>query len=167
MNTGSAMGVRQLAVRIYNLIMKENWPECRIETGEKIGDYDIHTEPCNEPSEILKLCSSTENPQNCMQEEIISRISQFKIMTNVWATEEEKQEIKKLFERRNGLKELTKILDSSNEELYEKLISDMSTTQEKYKSWWNRMGEKYKWEGMVDGKWEVNFETNDIYLIIK
>ena len=57
-------------------------------------------------------------------------------------TEEEKQEIKKLFERRNGLKELTKILDSSNEELYEKLISDMSITQEKYKSWWNRMGEK-------------------------
>ena len=82
-------------------------------------------------------------------------------------TEEEKQEIKKLFERRNGLKELTKILDSSNEELYEKLISDMSTTQEKYKSWWNRMGEKYKWEGMIDGEWEINFETNDIYLITK
>lgn len=82
-------------------------------------------------------------------------------------TEEEKQEIKKLFERRNGLKELIKILDSSNEELYEKLISDMSTTQEKYKSWWNRMGEKYKWEGMIDGKWEIKFETNDIYLITK
>ena len=82
-------------------------------------------------------------------------------------TENEKKEIKTLFERRNGLKELAKILDASNKELYEKLVKDMSSTQEKYEAWWKRMGEKYMWEGLVDGKWEVNFETNDIYLIIQ
>lgn len=81
-------------------------------------------------------------------------------------TEEEKREIKTLFERRNGLKELTKILDHTNEELYEKLIRDINSTQEKYKKWWNRMGQKYLWEGMDDGKWEINFETNNIYLIM-
>ena len=72
-------------------------------------------------------------------------------------TEEEKLEIKTLFERRNSL----------NGDLYEKLIHDMSATQERYKSWWDRMGAKYKWEGIIDGKWEVNFETNEIYLITK
>lgn len=82
-------------------------------------------------------------------------------------TEEEKLEIKTLFERRNSLKELAKILDSNNGDLYEKLIHDMSATQERYKSWWDRMGAKYKWERIIDGKWEVNFETNEIYLITK
>ena len=36
-------------------------------------------------------------------------------------TEEEKGEIQQLFERRNGLNELAKILTADNTELYEKL----------------------------------------------
>lgn len=82
-------------------------------------------------------------------------------------SEDEKLEIKALFERRNGLKELAKILDADNHELYEKLIRDMRCTQDKYDAWWKRMGEKYSWEGLVNGRWEINFETNDIYLILK
>ena len=37
-------------------------------------------------------------------------------------TIEEKNEIQSLFERRNGLNELAKIIPSDNPELYEKLI---------------------------------------------
>ena len=37
-------------------------------------------------------------------------------------TEEEKGEIQQLFERRNGLNELAKILTADNKELYEKII---------------------------------------------
>ena len=40
-------------------------------------------------------------------------------------TEEEKGEIQQLFERRNGLNELAKILTADNTELYEKLVSDL------------------------------------------
>lgn len=40
-------------------------------------------------------------------------------------TPEERDEIQKLFERRNGLQELAKIVDTNNTELYEKLVKDM------------------------------------------
>ncbi len=40
-------------------------------------------------------------------------------------TVEEKNEIQKLFERRNGLNELATILTAENEALYEKLVNDM------------------------------------------
>lgn len=40
-------------------------------------------------------------------------------------TIEERNEIQQLFERRNGLNELAKILTADNHELYEKLVKDM------------------------------------------
>ena len=40
-------------------------------------------------------------------------------------TVEEKNEIQSLFERRNGLNELAKIVTADNTELYEKLVKDM------------------------------------------
>ena len=40
-------------------------------------------------------------------------------------TVEEKNTIQTLFERRNGLTELAKILTADNAELYEKLVKDM------------------------------------------
>ena len=43
-------------------------------------------------------------------------------------TPEEKNEIQSLFERRNGLNELAKILNADNTELYEKLVKDMGET---------------------------------------
>ena len=44
-------------------------------------------------------------------------------------TPEEKNEIQKLFERRNGLNELAKILTADNAELYEKLVQDLGETE--------------------------------------
>ncbi|MDY3009208.1 MAG: hypothetical protein SOR86_09225 [Sodaliphilus sp.] len=43
-------------------------------------------------------------------------------------TPEEKDEIQRLFERRNGLNELAMILTPDREELYEKLVKDMGET---------------------------------------
>ena len=79
-------------------------------------------------------------------------------------TVEEKNEIQALFERRNGLNELAKILTAENTELYEKLIKDMGETGTKFQSWWDRMGAKYQWEATENGTWEINFETCEIYL---
>ena len=50
-------------------------------------------------------------------------------------TEEEKNEIQALFERRNGLNELAKILTSDNAELYERLVEDMGETGTKFQQW--------------------------------
>ena len=80
-------------------------------------------------------------------------------------TIEEKDEIQKLFERRNGLNELAMILTVENEALYEKLVKDLGETGAKFQNWWNRMGEKYNWESAEGGNWEINFETCEIYLV--
>ena len=80
-------------------------------------------------------------------------------------TIEERNEIQQLFERRNGLNELAKILTADNNELYEKLVKDMGETGTKFQSWWDRMGEKYQWESIDGGNWEINFDTCKIYLV--
>lgn len=80
-------------------------------------------------------------------------------------TVEEKNEIQMLFERRNGLNELAKIVTADNTELYEKLVKDLGETGGKFQSWWDRMEDKYQWESAENGNWEINFETCEIYLV--
>ena len=80
-------------------------------------------------------------------------------------TPEERTEIQTLFERRNGLNELAKILTADNAELYEKLVKDIGETGTKFQSWWDRMSHKYQWESAPDGNWEINFDTCEIYLV--
>lgn len=80
-------------------------------------------------------------------------------------TPEEKNEIQTLFERRNGLNELAKILTADNSDLYEKLVKDLSETGSKFQNWWNSMARKYQWEGTENGNWEINFETCEIFLV--
>ena len=77
---------------------------------------------------------------------------------------EEKNEIQTIFERRNGLIELAKILSPENEALYEKLIKDLGETNFKFQNWWDNMANKYQWKSCEDGNWEINFETCEIYL---
>ena len=77
---------------------------------------------------------------------------------------EERDEIKFLFERKNGLSELFKIVDTSNEILYEKMIKDMGETTSKFQNWWDRMGKKYKWKTKANGHWEIDFDTCEIIL---
>lgn len=80
-------------------------------------------------------------------------------------TEREKNEILSLFERRNGLNELAKIITADNEALYEKLVKDMGETGLKFQKWWDDMADKYQWESREEGNWEINFETCEITLI--
>lgn len=49
-------------------------------------------------------------------------------------TVEEKNEIQQLFERRNGLNELAKIVTADNSELYEKLVKDLGETGTKFRT---------------------------------
>ena len=80
-------------------------------------------------------------------------------------TSEEKNEIQSLFERRNGLSELAKIVSVDNDDLYEKVVRDMGETSAKFQLWWDRMAEKYQWEGSEGGNWEINFDSCEIFLI--
>lgn len=80
-------------------------------------------------------------------------------------TPEEKDEIQRLFERRNGLNELAMILTPDKEELYEKLVKDMGETSVRFQQWWNTASQKYNWEMTENGNWEINFETCEIFLV--
>lgn len=80
-------------------------------------------------------------------------------------TPEEKNEIQTLFERRNGLNELAKIVTADNKDLYERLVKDMGETGSKFQNWWDRMVQKYKWESAQNGHWNINFETCEIFLV--
>ena len=82
-------------------------------------------------------------------------------------TPEERIEIQTLFERRNGLNELAGILTVENAVLYEKLVKDLGETGTKFQNWWDRMAEKYQWESVEGGNWEINFQTCEIFLVIQ
>lgn len=79
-------------------------------------------------------------------------------------TESERDEIQRLFERRNGLNELAKILTADNTELYEKLVKDIGTTGTRFQNWWDTMALKYGWESIDGGHWEIDFNTCEIIL---
>lgn len=82
-------------------------------------------------------------------------------------TPEEKDEIQTIFERRNGLNELVKIVTPENVELYEKLVKDLGETSTKFQNWWDNMASKYNWEMTDNGRWEITFDKCEIYLITK
>jgi CXXX repeat modification system protein len=81
-------------------------------------------------------------------------------------TPEETKEIQVLFERKNGLAELAKIVTADNAELYEKLVKDMGETATKFQKWWDDKAKQYGWESHPKGNWEINFKTGDITLIV-
>lgn len=80
-------------------------------------------------------------------------------------TEQERDEIQSLFERRNGLNELAQILTAENNELYERLVKDLGETSTKFQNWWSSMSAKYQWEGADNGHWEIDFNDGTIYLV--
>ena len=81
-------------------------------------------------------------------------------------TPEERNEIQKLFERKNGLNELAKIVTADNNELYEKLVKDMGETGTKFQQWWDEKAKQYGWESHPNGNWEINFQTCEITLVV-
>lgn len=80
-------------------------------------------------------------------------------------TEQERNEIQTLFERRNGLNELAKILTPDNTELYNRLVKDLGETSTKFQNWWDIMSAKYQWESAENGNWEIDFNDCTIYLV--
>lgn len=80
-------------------------------------------------------------------------------------TADERDEIRRLFERRNGLNELARIVTADNTALYEKLVTDLGETSARFDAWWNRMAAKYAWEEESEAHWEIDFDTCIIYLV--
>lgn len=80
-------------------------------------------------------------------------------------TQDERDIIKALFERKNGLVELAQIVSPDNDKLYEKLINDFAETNSKFEKWWKEMSSKYNWEFEANSHWEIDFESCNVYLL--
>ena len=80
-------------------------------------------------------------------------------------TPEECAEIQALFERKNGLTELAKIVTADNNDLYEKLVKDLGETGARFQKWWDEKAKQYQWESHPKGNWEINFQTCEITLV--
>ena len=80
-------------------------------------------------------------------------------------TPQERDEIQTLFERRNGLTELAKILTVDDEQLYNRLVADLGENSTKFQNWWNVTSEKYGWESAEDSRWEIDFQSCQIFLV--
>lgn len=81
-------------------------------------------------------------------------------------TTDERDRIQRLFERRNGLRELAKIITTDDNALYEKLVEDMARTSSSFQNWWDSMYAKYTWESADNGNWEIDFNDCSVYLVI-
>lgn len=85
-------------------------------------------------------------------------------------TEQEKNEIMQLYERKNALKELYITLSSpyvTDEErklLKESLIEDLTKTHSRFESWWRTSQEKYNWKTDENGHFVISFDTREIFL---
>ena len=78
-------------------------------------------------------------------------------------SELERDEIQSLFERKNGLVELAKVI-TPDSELYEKIVIDMGSTCTKFQRWWDDKSVKYGWPSKPNAKWSIDFETCEISL---
>ena len=78
---------------------------------------------------------------------------------------EERDEIKSIYMRRSALMDLAKILTIDNSELYEKLIIDLGETNVKFQDWWSAKAKEHDWEGAENGRWQIDFNTCEIFLV--
>lgn len=74
-------------------------------------------------------------------------------------TTEEKNELLDLFRKKIALESLIKGIDSENEKLYDKMMTDYGTVVLSFNDWWSDKSNKYKWAGK---EWSINFATNEI-----
>jgi CXXX repeat modification system protein len=83
-------------------------------------------------------------------------------------TDIERDEIRKIYERKTALKELFLTLESpclSEEErtrLQEGLVQDLGKTNSLYEIWWEKIRTKYCLERHEHGQWIIDFQTREL-----
>lgn len=77
-------------------------------------------------------------------------------------TEEERDEIKKLFNRKNSITELLNRKDI-NDEIYSRLLNDFEKTNDSFQQWWDSMQKKYNWNSKPEYFFTIDFESCKIF----
>lgn len=83
-------------------------------------------------------------------------------------TEEERDQIKKLYLRKTALTDLfstlSKVNPANSAEFYDKVVMDYGETVTAFQSWWETTAQKYGWPSKEGGSWKIDFETCEISL---
>lgn len=85
-------------------------------------------------------------------------------------TEEEKNELMILFERKLGVEELTATLESNllspdkMLDMKNKIADELERGTGNLQHWWDKMHEKYNWKSIEGYNWTIDFKTCEIYL---
>lgn len=86
-------------------------------------------------------------------------------------TMEERDEIKKLFQRKNALMELfgslARLEDEQLAKLYERVVADMAKTASEFQRWWERKAQEHDWQAANGASWRIDFDTCEVFLVQK
>jgi len=88
-------------------------------------------------------------------------------------SEIEKDDIQKLYERQQALNELMMCLETmeltkeNRGKLYNRIVNDKAETVKRFTEWWNDKAHKYGWKRDNEGRWSVDFHTNEVYLSVR
>ena len=81
-------------------------------------------------------------------------------------TSVECEEIRSINNHKKSIEEL-KIIVPENSMLYNEVVNDLNTTNEKYNIWWNSMSKKYGWNVSNNKRFQIDFKTCQIRLVDK
>jgi CXXX repeat modification system protein len=81
----------------------------------------------------------------------------------------ERDEIKGLFQRKLALGELfqslAKMEPKFRDEMYDKALTDMGETAQKFQEWWEVKAREHQWKSINGASWRVDFETCEVFLV--
>ena len=84
-------------------------------------------------------------------------------------TEQERDEIQHLNYRRQTLKTLFRSFAEEENEinpgLYDKLIEDMTQTEQRYDTWFRQEAQQHGWDRADGASWSVDFESCEVFLV--
>lgn len=58
------------------------------------------------------------------------------------------------------------ISDTSKEEIYNRLLKDIAQQRLQISEWWKVTSQKYHWQARKDGKWQINYDSREVFLVI-
>lgn len=79
-------------------------------------------------------------------------------------TQEERENLEELLEKKIALENLLKIL-SESQEIYKKVDKDYKNIVEEYEKWWRDTSDKYIWESIENSFWSIDFKSRKVYLV--
>ncbi len=78
---------------------------------------------------------------------------------------EETNEIIRIYKLKKNLSLLSSIIPKTDTTLLEKNRFDIEECERKFNDWWLKIGQKYELIADPDGRWQIDFKTNIIYLV--